>query len=388
VHSGQFDGAGIQKLIGLIYDSVSDSGRWTEFMAAFGQAVGAPFSALLIAPRDEPDYSVVRWHGWRDDDVELYLNRYAQTDPLRLVTYQSPEGTVAADYDICPRDRFESSVVFREFFAPRRLVHSMGGVILTTPTGQSVITTHRGDDAGPFGEKEIAILRCLIPHLKRAALLHGELGLLRRQLATFTGHLERFPYAFLLVDAKRRVLYSSAAARGLAAKRDGLTLDQGIIAAASQKSQASLDKAVMELATGGNSSIRRLEIPRTSGRRSYRLILMPINRSRTIPLGVAVPAVSILVIDAHSSARPDPDVLRELFSFTPAEARVSTGLVMGQSAEEIALATKTSVETVRTHIKRIFSKTSTARQGELISSILRTVPFQSSENHIPNLGDD
>jgi DNA-binding CsgD family transcriptional regulator len=264
----------------------------------------------------------------------------------------------------------------------------MGGVILTTPTGQSVISAHRGDDAGPFGEKEKNILRSLMPHLKRAALLHGELGLLRRQLATFTGHLERFPYAFILIDAKRRVLYSSAAARALAAERDGLAIDQGNIAATSRKAQASLDQAVMELATGAGTLIRRLEIRRPSGRRSYRLILMPIEGSRTIPLGVAVPAVCILVIDAHSSAKPDPEVLRELFSFTPAEARVSTGLVMGQSAEEIAAATKTSVQTVRTHIKRILAKTSTARQGELISAILRTVPFQSPESRVPNLGDD
>jgi DNA-binding CsgD family transcriptional regulator len=357
-------------------------------MAAFAQAIGAPRCALLIAHSDGLDYSVVRWHGWPDQDVELYLHKYGPIDPLQLATRQAPEGTVAADYDIYPRDRYESSVIFQEFYAPRQFLHSMGGVILTTPTGQSVISTHRGDEAGPFGEKEKTILRNLMPHLKRAALLHGELGLLRRQLATFTGHLERFPYAFLLIDAKRRVLYSSTAARALAAERDGLVIEQGNIAATSRKSQASFDRTVTELATGGGTSIRRLEIRRPSGRRSYRLILMPIGASRTIPLGVAVPAVCILVIDAHSSAKPDPEVLRELFSLTPAEARVSTGLVMGQSAEEIAVETKTSVQTIRTHIKRILAKTSTARQGELISSILRTVPFQSPENHIPNLGDD
>jgi len=383
VHSSHFDGPGFdgpgaQELIGLIYDSVSDSGRWTGFMAAFGQAVGAPRSALLIAYSDEPDYSVVRWHGWPDEDIQLYLDKYGEIDPLRQVSYQSPEGTVAADYELFPRDRYETSVIFQEFYAPRQFIHSMGGVILRTPTGQSIITCHRGGDAGPFGEKEKAILRGLMAHLKRAALLHGELGVLRRQLATFTGHLERFPYAFLLIDAKRRVLYLSAAARALVAERDGLAIDQGHIAATSRKSQASFDQAVLELATGGGTAIRWLEISRPSRRKSYRLILMPIEGSRTIPLGVAVPAVSIVVIDVHSSARPDPEVLRELFPFTPAEARVATCLAMGQSAEEIAVETKTSVETVRTHIKRILAKTSTARQGELISSILRTVPFQQS----------
>ena len=102
---------------------------------------------------------------------------------------------------------------------------------------------------------------------------------------------------------------------------------------------------------------------------------MPIGDSRTIPLGVAVPAVSILVIDLGSLSGPDPEVLRELFAFTPAEARVSAKLVLGQNAEEIAAESKTSVETVRTHIKRIFSKTATSRQSELVSLILRSIPF-------------
>lgn len=51
-------------------------------------------------------------------------------------------------------------------------------------------------------------------------------------------------------------------------------------------------------------------------------------------------------------------------------------LVMGLSAEEIAAEFQTSIQTVRTHIKRVLDKTFTARQGELISMILRTVPFQ------------
>jgi DNA-binding CsgD family transcriptional regulator len=43
----------------------------------------------------------------------------------------------------------------------------------------------------------------------------------------------------------------------------------------------------------------------------------------------------------------------------------------------------TSIDTVRTHVKRILSKTSTTRQGELISLVLRTAPFQSDGNSLP-----
>jgi len=145
----------------------------------------------------------------------------------------TPEGTVGADYELCPRREVESSTTFREFYAPIDCIHAVGGVILTTRTGQSIITCHRGAEAGPFGENEKSILRPLMPHLKRAALLHGELGYLRRQLATFTGHLDRCRYAFLLTDAGRRISYSNAAAREITASRDGLAIENGRLAAIS-----------------------------------------------------------------------------------------------------------------------------------------------------------
>ncbi len=366
------------ELSGLIYDSAADASRWLAFLGAFARAIGTPRCALLIhaADADEGTFDVVRWHGWPDEDIRLYLDRYAAIDSLRTGSFQVPEDTVKTDDEIWPREETKSSATFREFYAPRDCIHTIGGMILVTRTGQSVITCHRGAAAGPFGEKEKSLLRVLIPHLKRAALLHGELGSLRRQLATFTGHLDRYPYAFLLADAERRVLYSNAAAREIVAARDGLTIENGRLVAASPQTEAAFAKAVAETAAGRHPSFRRLEITRPSGRKSYRLILMPIDDSRTVPLGIAVPAVSILIIDADSFSTPDPEVLRELFSFTPAEARVSAKLVLGQNAEEIAAESKVSVETVRTHIKRVYSKTATNRQSELVSLILRSIPFR------------
>jgi DNA-binding CsgD family transcriptional regulator len=367
----------IPDLIGLIYDSVGDGSRWPAFLEAFASAVRTPCCALLIHNPESDRFTVVRWHGWLDQDIQLYFDRYGPIDPLRLGTARSPEGTVGSDYEACPREEFEASAAFREFYAPRDCIHGMGGVILASGTGQSVITAQRGRKEGPFGEEEKSILRQLMPHLKRAALLHGELGSLRREVATFTGHLERYPYAFLLIDAERHVLYSNAAAREILLARDGLGIGNGRFSAISPKAEVALSKAVDELGSGQSRGLRRMEILRPSRRKSYRVLLMPIHDARPIlPLSVAVPAISVLVVDPESASSPDPEVLRELFSLTPAEARVSVRLVQGQSAAEIAAETGTSAETVRTHLKRILSKTGTNRQGELISLILRSTRFR------------
>jgi DNA-binding CsgD family transcriptional regulator len=363
------------ELITLIYDAVSDASRWPVFLEAFVGAIGCHAGALLIHG-DQSDPAAVCWHGWTEDAIQLYHATYVETDPMRAGTARAAEGFVGCDFEACPREEFEASAAFREFYAPRKYVHSLGGVILETATGRSYLTAHRGANDGPLGEPEKSILRPLMPHLKRAALLHGELGSLRRQLGTFTDHLNRYSHAFLLTDAECRVLYANDPAREVTDARDGLAIDNGQITAMSSRQNAALREAVTELSAGRGASLRRLVLPRPSRRRPYRLMLMPVELSAAIPLGVAVPAVSILVVDADLLLEIDVPVLCELFSLTPAEARVAAKLALGRSVEEIAADAKISIDTVRTHLKRTLSKTGTQRQGELISMILRSVPVR------------
>lgn len=362
-------------LLGLIYDAVADASHWPTFLQSFARAIGAPKGLLALRDSKHIEFACVCWCGWSDEDIRLYGERYAESDPWRIAAGRWPEG-VARDIELCPRAEMEASAAFREFYAPRGAVHGMGAIILVTGTGQATLSVLRDAGAGPFGEPEMAILRTLAPHLRRAALLHTELFSLRAQLATFTGHLDRYPHALLLTDAECRVLYANTAAREIAESRDGFAIEAGRISVGSAKRDTVFREALSAIASSRNGSMQRLEIPRPSGKQPYRLMLMPVQALGGIPMGASLPAVSVVIVDSESQAGPDPSVLRELFSLTPAEAHVTGQLVRGRSVEEIAAEASISVETVRTHIKRTLSKTATERQGELISLILRSTPFR------------
>ncbi|MGB6942486.1 MAG: PAS domain-containing protein [Bryobacteraceae bacterium] len=371
----QLDLDTILKLTGLIYDAVAAPSGWQAFLEALMCAIHAERGALSIRDVDRDEFSGVCWHGWPEDVMTLYNERYAAIDPWRIGSAQLPEGAVGTDEDVCPRQILEASAAYREFYAPNNATHGMGGTILASPTAQSLIAVVRGADRGPFGERELGLLRVLMPHLKRAALLYGQFGAMRRQLSMFTDHLDRYSHAYFIADAEGRILYANASAQEVANARDGIALEHGRLAIASAGQGSEFRKTVMGIAAG-HASLRRLAIHRPSQRDPYRLILMPVRDSGEIPLGVSVPAVSILAID--TSLRPEPDVplLCELFSFTPAEARVAGKLALGCSLEEIAADLGVSLETVRTHAKRALSKSGTDRQGELISLILRSVPLR------------
>ena len=74
----------------------------------------------------------------------------------------------------------------------------------------------------------------------------------------------------------------------------------------------------------------------------------------------------ILLVSEDGHRVPDAKLLGALFAFTPAEMRLAVALARGLDLQSIAKAQKTTVGTLRVHLKSIFEKTNTSRQAELI----------------------
>jgi DNA-binding CsgD family transcriptional regulator len=79
-------------------------------------------------------------------------------------------------------------------------------------------------------------------------------------------------------------------------------------------------------------------------------------------------ATSLLVVTPVDRAVvPTAKVLQGLFDLTPAEARVARGIGEAQTVEALALSAGVSIETVRSQLKAVLSKTGLSRQQELIN---------------------
>ena len=91
----------------------------------------------------------------------------------------------------------------------------------------------------------------------------------------------------------------------------------------------------------------------------------------------------------------DPDTLpvlpteqiRGLYGLTAAEAEVALAVLDGEGVGAIADGLGISVATARTHLHRIFEKTGTKRQAELVRLILNSrIMINSSECDQPPRG--
>ena len=67
-------------------------------------------------------------------------------------------------------------------------------------------------------------------------------------------------------------------------------------------------------------------------------------------------------------------VLSGLFDLSPAEVRVAREIAQATTVEQTAAKLGVTVETVRTHLKRVMLKTGTNRQAELVKVLMGVKP--------------
>ncbi len=131
---------------------------------------------------------------------------------------------------------------------------------------------------------------------------------------------------------------------------------------------SALRAAIAGIVAAGEGAMRvPMAISRDAGR-PLQVVVAPL--PATTPGMHRQPAAVLLITDTSGKQECDRDLLQRTFSLSHAEARVASALTRGQNLEEIALALQVRVGTIRTHLKRLFAKTGTLRQGELISLLL------------------
>ncbi|MBR1213662.1 hypothetical protein [Bradyrhizobium sp. JYMT SZCCT0180] len=89
---------------------------------------------------------------------------------------------------------------------------------------------------------------------------------------------------------------------------------------------------------------------------------------------ISFPASSQIVIRALASrlagSLPDDEQLQKKFGLTPAEVGLIHELIRGSSLQTAADRLGIKIATARTHLHRIFAKTGTTRQAELMRLML------------------
>jgi len=186
--------------------------------------------------------------------------------------------------------------------------------------------------------------------------------------ATATAALDRLNQGVALIDRVCHVSFANSIANEICRETDGLSLRAGELVATAKPDTMRLSQALKRAVDGGQGASLRLERP--SQRRPLSLLITPLQVPPGFP---TTPAALVMINDPERSAAPPKERLMQAYGLTAAEAGVAQLLLRGNDVAAVARRLTISLETARTHLRRLLVKTGTHRQSDLILVLVREV---------------
>jgi DNA-binding CsgD family transcriptional regulator len=372
-------------LIALVYDSALDASLWPAFLEALSNSVTGSATTLMYHDMRAMQGIIAASVRVDPECERLYNQYYSGCDSwrpawLKKFSLAGVDGIVTSEQLIAPAE-LQRTEFYNDFLLPYHIVHQFCAPILVNKHMCTVLSCLRPKDKGPFGTKAVTLVRQLFPHLQKAVQLERQIAILQVERDTSLESLDLLSTGFILVDRQAHVLFMNRAARHILDQNDGLAIKLTGLAAVLPAETTMIHKLVydawvMGSCSGLPSSQGSVAVSRPSGRRRLSLLVVPLrpNASRSRLLGgIDIPAAAILISDPESETVADTTALRQSFRLTSAEANLASILMAGKSLEEATEELRISMNTAKTQLKAIFSKTGTSRQGELIRQLLLSI---------------
>ncbi len=179
----------------------------------------------------------------------------------------------------------------------------------------------------------------------------------------------------MLVACEGHPHLANRAAHTILQKKDGLSLARtGLVAdrAADTRLLQKLLEDAIRTPELGEPKGSPLTLPRKTAHSALIVRVVPGPGLDCWP-GTESRAALVTLYDQDLGVEVDESILSKLYGLTRGEAALAAHLLHGKSIEEVSAELFISPHTARTHLKRIFMKTDTHRQTELVVRMFSAV---------------
>lgn len=274
---------------------------------------------------------------------------------LKGVSAESLSDTIGAIYD-CALD-------------PGRWDSTVRQIVELCDSRSGGICVHRVLGDPRYGEGETNLFNLLSPHICRALAISDLLDIGTVHSDTLQATLDGLAAGVYLVRRDGRIVHMNAAAVEQARRGKALRVVSNRLLPSDRQTAENLAQAIDDISRAekqSRPSNRSMAIQDADGT-GYVATLLRIEGGRR--RGITAPLAASVAIFAqepqHVSSMPG-EAFARLYELTGGELRVLLTLARGLGAKKAAEMLGIGEPTVRTHLQRMFLKTRTSRQAELL----------------------
>lgn len=365
-------------LIGAVYDAAGDAALWETFLRMLAQTTGAESAALVVHELGAELHTVAASWMVNPEASQRYQQYYGSVDVWALRGRSKPTGYVCNSESLCGVEEFTNTEIYNDFMSRYGIGRGMFGVIENNPAKRwGSVGLYRGIASSEFRVADLETLRFLVPHIRRAFMLHFRVSELKARADGIEAALNMTAAGVIFVGHNGNIILMNPKAEELVRKRDGLLLARQRLSAVSYAEATFLQALIFGAAQTSNGrgidSGGTIPISRKQGR-PLSVTVAPL---RNVSVGlVQRPSAVVFISDPDENVELPADFLSRGYGLTNAEARLAMVLLGGHSLKEAADFCGVTHNTAKSQLKSIFSKTGVQRQAQLVRLLLRSSPLR------------
>jgi DNA-binding CsgD family transcriptional regulator/PAS domain-containing protein len=367
----------LSTVIGAVYDCALEPQRWPEALGQIVEAADCVAAVLGIHSVNVADSTFQ--FGFDPAHLALYASKYVALNPLVPAAMLAPVGEVMTLASLCDETELLESRFYKEWCKPAHIKH---GLIVKPLHSNTVVvlTLNRGDWQPPVGEPEVRWLRLLVPHITRSLTISSAFELRSIAADALEATIDGLTTAVFLTTSDGTLVFANRAGERMLADGTAVRLADRRLAAVDARAHSALAHAVAAgsrlaiAARPDNAMAASIALPVGAGP-GYVATVLPLDgNTRRGPM-MPHSATSAVFIQSPQVAAPFPgEAFARLYGLTGGELRVLLALAQGQDPSGAAEMLGIGESTVRTHLLRIFAKTGTHRQAELVALLMSSTP--------------
>lgn len=358
------------KVVEAIYDCALDPSRWQETVGVIAGLCGSHYGFLGVVDLEEARNELTFHVGYDDHYQRLYEDTYGEMNPFTRRLQRLPIGIVATRAMLVDDKEFLESRFYKEWVKPQGICDGIGFNVLKSKRRVALLADHRLESEGRYEYADVYLLSRFAPHICRSVAISDALNLRTIRSKALEITLEALVFGVYLVDRKGRILFMNRAGDHQVRTSHALRIEKGRLAPIDPAAHAKITEVITQ-ATAGEAE--------TPSEESATLVLpgddnvglvatiLPLTRGERRNLSCTSGAAAVVFVqDPIAEARLSGQGFAQLYGLTGSELRVVLAMLPGLSAREAAEVLKISETTVRTHLHRIYGKTGTSKQTELM----------------------
>lgn len=371
------------EIVDLIYQGAVDPFAWSSIVPKLAEYMECS-KAMLFTPTTFVDQGGFYFnHGISEITMDLWRTRYQPMDVWLsngIANNCYFEGNTFIGEEIVPREELITTLWYQEFLNKIGIGQVIANVIFGVDSKLPPLTSFsffRSLEEKTFGANDKYKSSLILPHVSRALGVMMRLRNAECQNATTLTALDRLNQGIMLLDEKGQVSFVNIAALKMLNQNDGLSLrsangktDHSVLFSTKANTQKEIDIAIQEVI---NPQILRTQhfskkviVKDKHGKLTFSLNFSHLPSENSFAITHLPPKAIVFISDQNAPLNVNQELLRNVYGLTKAELQLIQDICHGNNIEEIIKTTRVSNNTIKTHLKHIYSKTNTHSRVELL----------------------